>query len=139
MNKLAATLFIFFALAIAAHAYTPAQNYTKLGAGADGACNNDNDLSVFNTTKDSFHASVQACAKKCYGEPTCATKCIVSSLKLSQECATCFGTAVGCTAKNCLFDCMSNPNSDKCLACALQNCEPALLTCTGVSADIIPH
>jgi len=135
IKTLSILLFILATLIVSNAAFAE-DNHT---VNADGdACNNANDLMVFNTTKDTFHASVQACAKKCFGQQDCSTKCLVTSLKLTEDCANCFGADILCTEKNCLLDCMSNPNSSKCVECSMKNCEPGLLTCAGVPQDVIP-
>jgi len=103
-----------------------------------GACNNTNDLGVFNQSRSTFHASLQGCAQKCLGDAACATTCVQNTLKLTQACSECFGTTIHCTEVHCVLQCSTNPNSDACLNCVMKNCEPALLQCAGVPQDVIP-
>eukprot|EP01102_Stenamoeba_stenopodia_P012591 TRINITY_DN3997_c0_g1_i1.p1 TRINITY_DN3997_c0_g1~~TRINITY_DN3997_c0_g1_i1.p1 ORF type:complete len:141 (+),score=11.82 TRINITY_DN3997_c0_g1_i1:81-503(+) len=105
---------------------------------ATGACNDTQDLNAFHTANSTFHASLQKCAEKCFGGVSCSTSCIASTIGLTNACAACFGTDVGCTAENCTADCL-NPNSSACLQCSEKYCMPALLACAGVPQNDIPN
>jgi len=108
-----------------------------LAPNATGACNNSQDLRIFNQTNSTFHALVQKCAANCVGGGECSTTCIAKDIGLTPGCARCFGNDVQCTAEHCTIPCLE-PNSKECVECSLKNCQDALLQCAGVNTGVIP-
>merc|ERR1719428_271235 len=50
----------------------------------------------------------------------------------SQDCATCFGATISCTAKQCWTKCIGG-ESAACKQCVSEQCDPALQTCSGLT------
>jgi len=103
-----------------------------------GACNNTNDLGVFNSTMETFHGILQDCAKTCLGGGACTATCLAKAINLTADCSTCFGNDVACGTANCFAQCFANPADPACIACNMQYCEQPLLTCAGVPQSVIP-
>mmetsp|Transcript_39477 Transcript_39477/g.77656 ORF Transcript_39477/g.77656 Transcript_39477/m.77656 type:complete len:253 (+) Transcript_39477:54-812(+) len=104
----------------------------------DGACNNTDDLGVFKAHASDFHADLQKCATQTLGNADKTAQCLSSATGLSSGCAECFGQDAHCCAVNCIKQCLTAPTSPACLQCQVDNCQPALLTCAGVPASVIP-
>jgi len=107
-------------------------------ADGQGACNNSNDLLVFNHTWTTFHATLQKCAKDCWGAGNCSADCLAKAINLSKKCAYCFGGDVDCSSQNCIKQCMFNPESPDCIDCSNKFCKPGLLACAGLDDGQLP-
>jgi len=105
----------------------------------EGACNNTQDLSLFETHKSDFHNLLELCARKCWGRSECSASCLQSKTNLSLACTQCFGNDVGCTSTHCAIVCISDPQSSACIHCSEQYCLSDLLSCTGVDNSTLPH
>jgi len=103
-----------------------------------GACNDTQDLTIFKNDYSTFHGLLLNCSQSCLGTLNCTQKCCETSIGLTTGCSLCFAEDVGCTAQHCISICFANPNSPKCVACSEQYCFPALVTCAGVDASVIP-
>jgi homoaconitase/3-isopropylmalate dehydratase large subunit len=111
--------------------------YNSVSFTAD--CNNPADIAALNTHRNDFHGNVKDCAKKYWGSPVPTAHCIMSKTANTLPCATCFGTDSHCAVKNCMMQCMSNPDSPGCLSsCVEKNCFSALMKCANVADDILP-
>jgi hypothetical protein len=102
------------------------------GPGADasgGACANAADQAT--TMSSGFSTAPRDCGFMCFSMPdsSCAKDCIQKT-GLSSACATCWGDAINCGAKNCLAECL-DPSSTACTSCTTQHCDPAFRACSG--------
>ena len=80
------------------------------------------------------------CGKKCLGDTSCASGCLVQSIpQLSNSCADCFGADVHCTAVNCIKQCIFSPSGASCLKCNADVCTPGLVKCSAVNANDLPQ
>eukprot|EP00727_Mastigamoeba_balamuthi_P012947 m51a1_g8275 hypothetical protein (122) ;mRNA; f:77325-77761 len=102
-------------------------------------CDNAADRAVFAAQRSTFHASLQQCSVSCWGAKDCVTNCVVRSTGLSASCSLCFGLDAQCMARYCIRDCAIAPSSQACLNCHTSRCAPAMISCTGVPADILPQ
>mmetsp|Transcript_20365 Transcript_20365/g.52585 ORF Transcript_20365/g.52585 Transcript_20365/m.52585 type:complete len:495 (+) Transcript_20365:1142-2626(+) len=82
------------------------------------------------TFAQSFADQLQTCSSDCWGQPPCTTHCL-QGLTLSEACAECFATAVGCSKSTCRSSCSWNSRSDACHECTADQCLPALSQCAG--------
>jgi len=99
----------------------------------DGACTNSTDKSIVNHQNRTAKA-IGECGKECFITSDlehCVSDCAVSSLNISNECASCFGVQATCTKKNCMLNCL-DPTSAGCKVCSLHYCGAALESCTGI-------
>jgi len=110
--------------------------YNQISFAAD--CNNPDDIVAFKKHRIDFHGIAKDCARKYWGSPVPTARCIMSMTGNTLPCATCFGTDSHCAVKNCMFQCMSNPDSPDCLSCVEKNCFPALQKCANVADDVLP-
>ena len=110
--------------------------HSVLEGNSDGACNNPADIKVFHDHWYDFRSIVQSCAQDCLGRSNCTSRCIQNDTGLSEGCSDCFGDTVECIASKCFVPCLK-PESNDCQKCALDNCLPALLKCTGCDYDEI--
>merc|ERR1712080_757686 len=72
------------------------------------------------------------CGKKCLGKASCVKDCMKSAEGYSDGCASCFGDTASCTASKCWSKCIGG-DSPACDQCAKDNCDPALLSCSGLT------
>lgn len=112
-----------------------------------GACNNNRDKRIaINPYNEDFAATLAACAAASLANTKETSQCIQEDYPgLSQTCAQCFGQVAYCTKENCLFDCMFNRKSPKCLQCSDDYCRKpsaqnsfSLITCTGLTPEQLP-
>jgi len=111
-------------------------DYNKVSFAAD--CNNPTDIAAFKKHRNDFHGIVKDCAKKYWGSPVPTSHCIMLRTGNTLPCATCFGTDSHCAVRNCMMQCMSNPDSPGCLSCVEKNCFSALKKCANVADDVLP-
>eukprot|EP00727_Mastigamoeba_balamuthi_P012950 m51a1_g8278 hypothetical protein (122) ;mRNA; f:95827-96311 len=102
-------------------------------------CNNDADKNVFAAKSTTFHATLQQCSVTCWGAKDCVSNCVIRTTGLTPSCADCFGDDAQCMARYCITQCAFAPSSQKCLDCHAKKCQAAMITCTGVAADILPQ
>jgi hypothetical protein len=74
------------------------------------------------------------CGQGCVGKASnCTLDCIQKMLDMSSECATCYADTVNCTIKNCLADCIADPEADVCKQCQVdKGCRSAFDDCSGL-------
>lgn len=75
---------------------------------------------------------VGACGQQNLGQDPATKDCIVMQTGLSDACAQCFADTVSCAVQHCLTECLSDPNSQACVNCRAQNCDPAFYACSGL-------
>jgi len=77
------------------------------------------------------------CGLACLNHPSpdkCAIKCMVESkgVKLTNNCAGCYGGIVLCTIQNCFVKCIDDPHADICKTCQeTKGCQAKFDACTG--------
>jgi len=99
----------------------------------DTTCQNDKDCPF--VVDGSARTTAQTCGKEeCLGkEASCAANCIVAQLDMSNECAACYGAFVNCTIKQCLSECVVDPDSDECHQCQVDSgCRSTFDACSGL-------
>jgi hypothetical protein len=100
----------------------------------DGTCENDTDCPKVESGE--ARSSAQSCGLSCLqdeDQATCAVTCIVEDTGITQDCAGCYAAAVKCAADNCLAQCGSDPASQACSDCQVENgCRSAFDTCSGL-------
>jgi hypothetical protein len=64
----------------------------------------------------------------------CAVGCIVADVEISQGCAVCYATLVGCAFDNCLAECGSDAASAECNQCQIDSgCRASFDSCSGLT------
>lgn len=104
----------------------------------NGDCNEADQNDTIKRDSPAFVKNWHHCGRKSLGMAASFNKCLQEKhINISLTCINCFGEFVGCTRSNCLFSCIGF--SDKwCERCALESCEAPLVTCTGVSKEMLP-
>lgn len=101
---------------------------------AAGACSGADRL-ILENPASKVDDVVGNCALGCIlaaDKTSCVQTCVVKDLKISQGCALCFGKAADCTFQKCVPACIQ-PSSAACVTCRDQNCQPAFITCSGMT------
>jgi hypothetical protein len=103
--------------------------------GAGGACQNATDCPK--VTSGEARTASQTCGLGCQQDDdpgTCAVACIVQDTSISQGCATCYATLVGCASMNCLQPCAADPASAACNQCQIESgCRGQFDACSGLT------
>mmetsp|Transcript_50809 Transcript_50809/g.128135 ORF Transcript_50809/g.128135 Transcript_50809/m.128135 type:complete len:151 (+) Transcript_50809:68-520(+) len=87
-----------------------------------------------------FLEDMDSCGRQCMGRLTCATKCIRTRNGYTEDCATCFGTMISCTASKCWAPCMKGGDQNPaCRACTRKKCRPAFEACSGITKTPEPE
>ena len=73
------------------------------------------------------------CASKSFGQEPATSNCIKMMTGLSDGCVACFGATISCTVSKCLQFCLADQNSVACTMCRATNCDPAFVTCSGLT------
>jgi hypothetical protein len=112
------------------------------GAPDNVACAPAEDTTCQNATDCDFvvdgtaRTTAQTCGKEqCLAskDEDCARDCILESLEMTSECATCYADFVNCTIANCVAACIADPDSDGCRECQeTEGCRPTFDTCSGL-------
>lgn len=101
----------------------------------DGDCQNETDCPKVESGEAREVAG--DCGLECQAEADpgmCAVGCIVTDAALTQACAVCYATLVGCAAENCFTDCTADPDSTECTMCQIEaGCRTAFDTCSGLT------
>jgi hypothetical protein len=96
------------------------------------ACLDDADQAiVMDMTKDLGKISGD-CAKANLADCQKAYDCIQMGTGFTDECTTCFNNNVQCVIANCIGECISDSNSQPCLDCRAEKCDPAFAMCSGL-------
>ena len=101
-------------------------------------CNNTEDIAAFKAHWTDFRQLVTDCGTKCFARIACATACTKRSVGLSQGCAACFGSDIGCMADHCMAQCTAAPTSQKCMDCHAKYCEVSFKQCVAVPDSVLP-
>ena len=103
------------------------------------ACTNDADTAIWSSKgKTNFNTDMTKCGKKCLGGASCVQGCIKSAEGYSDGCSACFGALGGCTAKNCMAQCIGGQTA-ACVSCTQAHCVDPFVTCSGIpKSDITP-
>lgn len=75
------------------------------------------------------------CGQGCVGnsDENCSRDCITDMLAMSAECAKCYADTVNCTIKNCLGECIADPEADMCKQCQVDaGCRSDFDACSGL-------
>ena len=103
--------------------------------GEDGACQNETDCPKVESGE--AREVSQDCGLECQAEDDpgmCAVGCIVMDAEITQECAVCYATLVGCAAENCLAECTTAPDGDACTMCQIESgCRGGFDDCSGLT------
>ncbi len=100
-----------------------------------GACSEKDRLEHIHDDNPRFIDQVKICSRITWAKKPQNVACIVKTLPLlSKKCACCFADMARCSLENCKLACMFRPKSERCVNCAIENCRPALIRCTGVAA-----
>lgn len=100
-----------------------------------GACDNTADLAALAVAASTISDTTQSCVFSCTRAPrlgACVSNCIGSDVGLTGGCAQCFGNISVCVVNNCLTQCL-DATSAACETCRVQKCEPAFVTCAGIT------
>jgi len=97
-------------------------------------CQNETDCSF--VVDGTARTTAQACGKgECLSseDENCARDCILADLGMTSDCATCYADFVACTIKECLGQCLADPNATTCTDCQVdKGCRGAFDTCSGL-------
>jgi hypothetical protein len=103
--------------------------------GGDGDCQNETDCPKVENGE--ARASAQDCGEDCQQDPdpaTCAVGCIVLEAEITQACAVCYATLVGCAAENCLAECSNAAATEECNQCQIESgCRGDFDDCSGLT------
>jgi hypothetical protein len=100
-----------------------------------GACDNPADFAALAAAADTISDTTQSCVFSCTQAPrlgACVTTCIGADVGLTGGCAQCFGNISVCVVNQCLTQCL-DASSAACENCRKQKCEPAFVTCAGIT------
>lgn len=106
-----------------------AMAHTDAGGDAPGACRSAEDEAILMTAD--LDAATERCARR---DPSAdaVARCLVDEVRLSPDCAQCFGENVACTVQYCLRPCTFDP--DACDPCRREKgCVAAYERCSGLS------
>jgi hypothetical protein len=101
----------------------------------DGACNNAEDLAIFNDPNTDLEAVVGGCARENLGMEPDTRDCIAERSNLSDACVDCFDQTVQCTFEHCITDCVAGASSPGCASCQAEHCNPAFIMCSGLDNE----
>ena len=104
----------------------------------EDACINDADLGIGEST-DLMSAAGEL-VPSCIGAEdvaACVAAALAADTGISDDCAGCFGTLMGCLVDNCLPECSSG-DGEGCDACLDDNCGPAFGVCSGYGSPVEP-
>ncbi len=94
------------------------------------ACTNADDLAI--VCDPAFGDEVGDCARGASGDPTGTSECLVTETGVSADCASCYGAVTGCILVNCIAQCATEPDSQACEDCQVENgCDTLQADCTG--------
>ena len=96
-----------------------------------GACDNQSDIDLL-FALDDINAVMMKCALDCLGDEACSTECVIKASGVSEPCGSCFGDTIGCTLKNCMFNCLE-PESENCMTCQKTHCTDSFEECAGIT------
>ncbi len=109
----------------------------SLSAYADSDCTEADKINTIHRDSHTFVTNWESCGLSSWGVAATFGKCITEKHPdTTSACINCFSQFVGCTRSNCWFKCMFF--STACENCAIKNCEPKLVTCTGVDKANLP-
>lgn len=101
----------------------------------DGACTNEGDCPKVRSGE--ARMASQSCGLGCQQDDNpgmCAVSCIVQETQISQGCAVCYATLVGCASENCLAACAADPTSAACNQCQVDaGCRADFDSCSGLT------
>jgi hypothetical protein len=102
--------------------------------GGDGACENETDCPK--VVSGEARESAQICGVSCLesdDQGTCTVGCIVGDVQITQACAVCYATLVGCAAQYCLGTCGADPAGAECVQCQIDSgCRDGFDACSGL-------
>jgi len=107
-----------------------------------GACLNEADGAILGPDEgEAAKAAATDCAMGCIAEPdlegivACANPCVIDATGLTEDCAGCYTSIIGCTFVNCLALCAADASSEECTTCMADNgCYDVFYECTGLEA-----
>jgi len=104
-------------------------------SGGGGVCQNETDCVVVESGE--ARASARTCGMQCLQDDdpgTCAVGCIVVDIEISQDCAECYATLVGCAFNNCFDQCSADAASAACDQCQIDTgCRASFDSCSGLT------
>jgi hypothetical protein len=102
--------------------------------GGGGACQNETDCPK--VVSGEARSTSQVCGLSCREDDdpaTCSVGCIVRDAEITQACAVCYATLVGCAAENCLVPCSADPAGTDCVQCQIDSgCRSGFDDCSGL-------
>jgi len=97
-----------------------------------GACTNAADQAILADVDVVLEA--ETCVMTCSMDMECMAGCLSDNTGLSSACSQCYAEATGCILTYCLSGCMSDPHSDVCIACMVENgCYGPFVLCSGMT------
>jgi hypothetical protein len=102
---------------------------------ATGACQNAADLAIIAPDREAISAAAKTCGMGCLGDAdpvACSTPCVVEKTGITSACAGCYAAMINCTIKNCVAECVADPNAQVCLDCQeTKGCFKGFYECSG--------
>ena len=102
-----------------------------------GQCNASDRL-IWKTKYEEARKALDDCGTQCWGAEECTSKCIIKKESFSKPCADCFGKFAVCGRNNCMFKCITDKQSPKCIKCMRTYCEKSFIDCSGLSSPLPP-
>jgi len=125
-----------------AHKAQPAESAKKqeaLGGALQGACSQQDREDYVHDASLKFTNQLRACSKDTWAKNAKNLACLTRTLpSLSRGCAQCYADMASCARDNCKMACMMDSTGNKCIGCANENCQAALVKCTGVARADLP-
>ena len=97
---------------------------------------NANDKHIWDTENEKMKQALDKCAKKCWGDASCVTRCMMKEGHFSEPCANCFGSFADCSKVHCKWKCLGDTHSAKCIKCVKKYCTDDFVKCSGLSSPI---
>eukprot|EP00475_Leptophrys_vorax_P002538 TRINITY_DN11416_c0_g2_i1.p1 TRINITY_DN11416_c0_g2~~TRINITY_DN11416_c0_g2_i1.p1 ORF type:complete len:230 (-),score=42.65 TRINITY_DN11416_c0_g2_i1:69-758(-) len=117
------------------NAFNACAGTTSIPLAKFASCTSDDRTKLVSRTTTA--ANLKTCASSCTTSTSCMATCMEKKTGISAACGSCFSGFSTCTVAHCLLDCIGNPSGSACQACATQNCEPTLDTCTGLASIVL--
>ncbi len=111
----------------------PASGNVMCDEAQNGTCQNPMDCPF--VVDGTARITAGTCGQGCLAssDENCSRDCILEKLDMSSECAKCYADTVACTITNCLGECISDPEADKCKQCQVdKGCRAAFDECSGL-------
>ena len=119
-----------------------AKEVEVMHCGPCGKCSNQQDINIYNQTKDTLTATTTKCAWLGFLGRSLTQYCMDNFVGFTEECNSCWMDNIFCDMEKCKWTCLKykllgigefENGLDPCLNCDEQNCGPAFKQCAGAN------